>query len=267
MLFLLIIFIIFLCALFLLLYFIFKKKKESFDKNDFVKWDPSKNSFLLNNKNFYAIGCNMPWMGLIVANKLNQCFVQPADKDVVDTLTYARQVLNCNVIRCHTLGFSAFSKNSFLPNGKINEKYWDTINLIIKTSKQLGLYLIPVLTDQYNGYNGNYNIFLGDGESSADFYDTKSQAFKNYKSFINEFLNHEVDGTKIKDHPNIFCLEFGNELGDHFGMSANNCVVDQTISCVYNPSQTPLNIPKTLCPVPTKEWFIAVKDYIKETIN
>lgn len=239
--------------------------KERFDGSGFVEWKPQKNEFQIEGKTFYAVGCNMPWMGLIVANDSYNCFIQPADKDVVDTLTYARNILNCNVIRCHTLGFSAFSDNSFLlPNGKINEKYWKTVDLIIRTSKKLGLYLIPVLTDQYNGYNGNYNIFLGPGETSVDFFKTDSKAFQNYKSFLSAFLYHKVDGIEIKEEPTIFCLEFGNELGDHFGMSADNCVRDQTIICAWNPSQRSLQIPGTSCHVPTKEWLVATKNHLRD---
>lgn len=282
----LILFILVLIAIFCILLLIKPNTKtENYKEgNLFVRWDSAQGHFERNGKQFFATGCNMPWMGLIVANDSMTCFVQPKEKDIVETLTYARNRLNCNVIRCHTLGFSAFSDNSFLlpsSDGKlnINQNYWKAVDRIIRTARKLDILLIPVMTDQYNGYNGNYNIFLGKKETSADFFNIKSIAFANYKDFLCAFLNHTVDGIALKDEPTIFCIEFGNELGDHYGMGSSNCIPDACIRCCYNSDcnqkydcknfkdfnvpQAPLSIPGTSCHVPTKEWMIATMNHIR----
>jgi len=281
-----ILFIILLVGIIIGLFFILKPKKDTykprhitFNNNkilnvgdEFITWDPSVNEFQLKGKTFYATGCNIPWMGFAVSNLdiktlQGKCFTQPHKEVITNILKYAHDTLDCNVIRCHTLGFSAFSEDSFIPttDNKINEKYWEIVDFIIVTAKQLGLHLIPVLTDQYHGYNGNYNIFLGPGEQSDAFYDINSIAYKNYKSFVNTYLNHEIKGlnTKIKDEPTIFCIEFGNELGDHsLDDSSTDCKEPHIWPCAC-PDGPSLTIQPTQCLTPTKEWISDITKYIK----
>lgn len=235
----------------------------------FVIWSPSQGTFRLNDRAFYATGCNIPWMGLIVSD-FTKCFTQPSKDNIHAILSYAKTTLHCNVIRCHTLGFSAFSPQALYPTyGQINDTYWEIIDEIIMTVKSLDLHIIPVLTDQYNGYNGNYNIFVDpkSGETSKDVFDTTSQSFANYCTHIERFLNHEIQGIPLKDESSIFALEFGNELGDHYGMSSPNCENDQKIACSYSSTQPAITIPHTKCPAPTREWMEAVRDYIRTIDN
>lgn len=245
----------------------------------FITWNKEKLEFNLYNKTFFATGCNMPWMGLVIstsdiqiAESDVQCFTQPSKENITKMLTYARMKINCNVIRCHTLGFSSFAKNSFIPSvdQNINQKYWDIIDHIILTSRKLGLYLIPVFCDQYNGYNGNYGIFVANGETVEDFYDTKSKTFENYTTFLSTYLNHVIydpstkESTAIKDEPTIFCLEFGNELGDHSLTQPGQCSTPSTIQCQYGSEPRPvITIPPTKCLVPSERWMETVRDVIR----
>lgn len=280
------------------LYFLLKLKKDNVDEflskpksniksdhhfkksqpSEFITWDPSARQFKLKGKTFYATGCNMPWMGFATTNMFvtdpetpKKCFTQPEQIKITETLKYARDTLNCNVIRCHTLGFSAFSEDSFIPQygGKINENYWKIVDFIIVTAKKLGLYLIPVLTDQYSYYNGNYNVFSESEETIGDFYTVGSTAYKNYTSFVNQYLNHEIEGlgTKIMNEPTIFCIEFGNELGDHSeDPTATYCLKKSNwpCSCVGTGS---VDIPFTNCQTPPKEWLSTIAQYIKSILS
>lgn len=269
-------FIIILCILValvavIILIYMYYRSSESLSTDNFIRWNGEE--FILQEKTFYATGCNIPWLGLVVSNydsgKVSdvKCFTPPTRENIEAILTYAKTQLHCNVVRSHTLGFSSLSPQSLIPEqGRYNNDYWDVIDFTILTAKRLGLYLIPVLSDQYAGYNGNYNVFITPDEQPSDFFDTKSKSFANYKDFLRTYLTHKISGTDstIADEPTIFCLEFGNELGDHFlDQSAQLCHIDQTINCYYNPTQEPLIMRKTGCSVPTQEWMKAVRDCIR----
>jgi lysophospholipase L1-like esterase len=240
-------------------------------QNKFVTWNATSGTFLLGDNVFYATGCNINWLGLAVVNDQDQCFA-PVDTTRIDyILRYAKNTLHCNVIRCHTLGFSGsidpYYKEHFVSNnGIVNDNYFKLIDYTILVAKRLGLYLIPVMTDQYNCWNGNYNVFLGDGETTDDFFNANSTAYTNYTSFLKKFLTHRVfdpsdnTSTMICEEPTIFCIEYGNELGDHSLFPDQQLCDFSGVPCYSGP--TLLTSP-TKYSNPTKEWFSDITSFIR----
>lgn len=238
----------------------------------FVTYNPTKQEFEFNGQRLVATGVNITWLGYSLNSPgFQECGVPTPHERIDNILTYCRNTLNVNVIRCFTLGFPSFTPNSLLPEKqkqsdtmiKINDNFWDSLDYTIATAKRLGLFVIPVLSDQYAAWMGNYDIFLGPNEKTQDFFNISSQAYKNYTHVLSEYLNHKnkyLDNVAIKDEPTIFGFQYINEAGDH--SNDGTCRSAFTSTCAWNPSYH-FNIPTTSCLVPTQEWITAIIKFTK----
>eukprot|EP00884_Botryococcus_braunii_P003337 jgi/Botrbrau1/13003/Bobra.0389s0002.1 len=190
--------------------------------------------FWLNGKPFVPVGFNVYWLGL------DENYAAPI-KARVDEMFNAAVNLKATVIRSHTVGFSSGSPNTLRPSSnKLNPSAWAGIDYALYKAGQTGIKLIPVMTDAYNYYHGNYGDFCKTrGVPKTSFF-TNLYVRKDFNEYIGLWLNHtnNYTGIKNKNDPSIFAIELGNELGN------------------YRPGATSTAIP-------TFDWLRNVSSHIK----
>lgn len=194
----------------------------------------SGNGFSLNNKPFFPLGFNVYWMGL------DENYAAPP-RSRVDEMFNAALNLKATVIRSHTVGFSSGGQATLRPSSnKLNSAAWAGIDYALYKAGQTGIKLIPVMTDAYNYYHGNYGDFCKTrGVPKISFF-KNPDVRKDFKEYIGLWLNHtnSFTGVPNKNDPAIFAIELGNELGN------------------YRPGATSTAIP-------TFDWLRDVSSYIK----
>lgn len=150
--------------------------------------------------------------------------------------------MSANVIRSHTLGFSNSSSNSLTPVSAtgFNDNAWERIDYAFSMAKKYNIKLQVPLCDPYDYYHGSYKFYTDlRGVDKTQFW-TNSDVKSDFKNYINGYLNHinKYTGIKIKDSPEIYILELGNELGNIRESSGSTSK-------------------------PTKEWLQEISSYIK----
>jgi mannan endo-1,4-beta-mannosidase len=177
--------------------------------SSFVLWNGI--NFMLNNKIFVPVGVNAYWLGLMEGQ------VYPSQEQITEIFKGAKTCA-FTVIRSHSLGISTGNNNSLRPwNNILNEVAWKTIDWAYSEAKKYGIKLIVPLTDEYNYYHGNYNDFCKTRNVDKSMFWTDLNVRSDFKNYIFNYLNHtnQYTGIKIKDSPELFLLETGNELGQN----------------------------------------------------
>lgn len=203
-------------------------------QKSFIKWDRSSSNFQLNGEKFVPVGVNC--FGLGLCQEYMNYFYHQQISEIFNSV----KKLAGTCIRSHTLGFSASSEHSLLDNNlNFRESAWDSIDFSLSESKRTGIKVIPVFTDAYQYYNGNYGIFCVNGVDKTQFFNDPT-ARTNFKNYISGWLNHKNKYTGIinKNCPDIFSLELGNELGE------------------YRPDSGSTAIPST-------DWLTDISNFIK----
>jgi hypothetical protein len=200
---------------------------------NFVIWNGY--DFTLQGKKFYVVGVNVYWLGL------DESYNYPS-KGVIEDMFIKAKKMSSTVIRSHTLGHSSGSEKSLLENLN-NKNAWASIDYSFYLAKKYNIKLICPLTDNYFWYNGNYGDYCKKrGIKKSDFW-TNKIVRNDFKAYISAWLNHvnQYTGVAIKDDPNLFLIEIGNELGN---------IRDDT---KWGGKTT----------IPTKEWLEDISKYIK----
>lgn len=176
--------------------------------SEFVTWDSSKMQFMYNSQKFVAVGFNAYWLGITEEQEY-------PDKKRVEEIFKAAKTMGATTIRAHTLGMSSGAGNSLRqPGNVINKNAWDSIDYAMFLATQYDVKLICPLLDAYYWYNGNYGHFSEDyGISKESFFDD-NRCIGDFKEYISAWLNHKnsYTGILIKDSPEIFAIETGNEF-------------------------------------------------------
>lgn len=178
--------------------------------NQFVSWNKSDKKFLLNGVPFVPVGFNAYWLGYTEDYAY-------APKDRISEIFKAAKNMEATVIRSHTLGFSSSQWNTLrLNDNTINPAAWEPIDWAFSEAQKYGIKLICPLTDAYEYYHGNYGDFCATrGIAKAQFW-TDTTVRNDFKKYITNWLNHvnPLTGLAIKDSPELFIIEHGNELGN-----------------------------------------------------
>lgn len=200
--------------------------------SDFVKWNGT--DFVLQQEKFIPVGFNAYWLGF------NEKYNYPTN-DQIEEIFIIAIILKATVIRSHTIGFSSGTYNSLRPyNNYINHHAWAPIDYAFLMAKKYNIRLICPLTDSYNYYHGNYGDFCKTrGVAKEDFW-TDLNVRSDFKNYISQWLNHinPYTGQAIKNSPELFMIELGNELGN---------------IRPYNGSKS----------IPTEEWIADISSWIK----
>ena len=202
------------------------------DLSNFVKCDGE--DFVLQNQKFIPVGFNAYWLGF------NEKYSYPTN-DQIEEMFIVANILGATVIRSHTLGFSSGTYNALRPyNNYINYHAWVPIDYAFIMAKKYNIRLICPLTDSYNYYHGNYGDFCKTRGVPKEAFWTDLNVRSDFKDYILQWLNHvnPYTGKAIKDSPELFIIELGNELGN---------------IRPYNGSKS----------IPTKEWISDISAYIK----
>lgn len=190
--------------------------------------------FQLNGKKFVPVGFNAYWLGY------TEEYTYPSQVQVTEIFKAAAE-MGATVIRSHTLGFSTGTAKSLRPsNNNLNSAAWEPIDYAFYQASVYGIKLICPLTDAYNWYHGNYGDFCKTrGVSKSKFW-TDKNVRNDFKRYIFDWLNHvnSFTGVAIKNSPELFIIELGNELGD-------------------------LSVQHGSTTLPTKEWIADISSYIK----
>lgn len=195
-------------------------------------------NFMLNGNQFYVVGPNIYWLGLTEEHTY-------PSQDLIENMFIISAKMSSTVIRSHTLGYSSGSNNSLFENVNNNDA-WAPIDYSFVMAKKYNIKLVCPLTDQYWWGNGNYGDICNKRGISKDQFWYNQDVRNDFKNYINSWLNHtnQYTNIKVKDSPELFLIELGNELGD--------------IRQSPNGSWTTL---------PTKEWISDISNYIKSIDN
>jgi mannan endo-1,4-beta-mannosidase len=194
----------------------------------------TKGTFYLNGKKFIPMGFNCYWLGY----GLQYDRPYPSHACIEEMFSVAVK-MGANVIRSHTVGHSSGSKDTLRPSGKnLNPNAWDTIDYSFYMAKKYGIYLICPLSDNYWWDNGSYGDYTRDRGLPKTAFWTDAGCIADFKDYISKWLNHvnKYTGVAIKNNPNLFLIETGNELG---------------------------NIRNSDNSVPPKSWISTITAYIK----
>ncbi len=170
-------------------------------------------NFTLNNKNWYPVGINAYFLGLM------EDYTYPSHQIIEEMFQHA-QTLSCNIIRSHTLGFSSGSSVSLLTNNNtINDNAWDPIDYAYYMAEKYNIKLFVPLTDNYWYYHGNYNDYNIKYNLQKHQFWTDQRPRNDFKNYIKTYLTHinKYTGKAIRDSPALFAIELGNELGNDRG--------------------------------------------------
>jgi hypothetical protein len=202
--------------------------------SDFVKYNKFSGNFEVRGQKFVPVGVNC--FGLGLCQESMNYFSHQQISEIFNSV----KKLNGTTIRSHTLGFSASSKNSLLDyNLNFREAAWDSIDFSLSEAKRTGIKVIPVFTDAYQYYNGNYGVFCTNGVPKEQFF-THAIPRANFKKFISGWLNHinKYTGIANKNCTDILFLEIGNELGEQRPNAGSTAI-------------------------PSKEWLTDISNHIK----
>jgi hypothetical protein len=202
--------------------------------NGFVTYSSSQGNFVLNGSKFVPIGFNAYWLGF------TEDYSYPSNSEIDEMFSVAT-TMKATVIRSHTLGFSSGSSNSLRPNSNtLNASAWAPIDYAFYKATQSGIKLICPLTDAYNYFNGNYGDYCNTRNLDKTVFFTDINVRNDFKNYISQWLNHTNSYTniQIKNSPEIFCIELGNELGNIRPDSGSTVI-------------------------PTQEWITDISVYIK----
>lgn len=183
--------------------------------SDFIIWTGNGFAFRQSKKPFSVVGFNAHWLGLIPSDDGGLAY--PTDENIESAFKMAKKY-GANVIRSITLGFSIGKTNTLLPStqGNINPYAWRPIDSAFRYAQQYGVYLILTLLDPYDYYTGNMWEYLKPyGLIDKSFFYTDARVIQDFKSYIQQYLSHEIDGVKMSDNPFLLMIELGNELDDH----------------------------------------------------
>lgn len=177
--------------------------------NSFVKWQNGQ--FTLNGSKFIPVGYNAYWFGY--GEKYNY-----HTKPQIEEMFIIAKNMSATAIRSHTLGFSNGSPNSLTPitSTGFNNAAWDSIDYSFSMAKKYGIKLIIPLCDGYEYYHGSVGFYTKNrGVDKAKFW-TDRNVINDFKNYITGYLNHVNKYTEvaIKDAPEVFLIELGNELGN-----------------------------------------------------
>jgi endo-1,4-beta-mannosidase len=175
---------------------------------EFVSWDSVNMEFKYNSRKFVPVGFNAYWLGITEEQEY------PAKAQVEEIFKAARD-MGATVIRSHTLGISSGSGNSLRQPGNIvNEGAWDSVDYAFSLAKQYNIKLICPMLDAYYWYNGNYGDFSSDYGIQKESFFTDRRCIDDFKEYLSIWLNHRnsYTGVQIKDSPEIFAIETGNEF-------------------------------------------------------
>lgn len=176
-------------------------------KSNFVKLN--KLDFELNGRPFVPVGANAFYLGL-----LQETMNYPTNNQITEAFE-ASLKLKATVIRSHTLGFSSESNVSLLgKNNVFNPKAWAPIDFAFSEAKRTGIKLLIPLCDPYEYYHGSLKTFCVNGVPKDQFF-THPVAINEFKKYLKSYLNHvnPLTGITIKNSPEVFAFELGNELG------------------------------------------------------
>jgi mannan endo-1,4-beta-mannosidase len=180
--------------------------------DNFVTWNENQGQFMLNGSKFVPVGTNAYWLGLMEGQ------VYPSQEQITEIFKGAK-ICAFTVIRSHSLGVSTGNNNSLLPSGSttFNNNAWKTIDWAYSEAKKYGIKLIVPLTDEYNYYHGGYGDFCSTRNVDKSQFWTDSNVRSDFKSYIYNYLNHtnQYTGIQIKNSPELFMIETGNELGQN----------------------------------------------------
>lgn len=199
---------------------------------DFVKWNQGELQFQYESRKFVPVGFNAYWLGITEEQ-------QYPEKAQVEEIFKAARDMGATVIRSHTLGISSGAANSIRqPGNVVNDNAWDSIDYAFSLARQYDIKLICPLLDAYYWYNGNYGDFSADYGISKESFFTDRRCIDDFKEYVQIWLNHKnsYTGISIKDSPEIFAIETGNE----FNLRPENNAY------------------------PPKNWLIEITEYIKE---
>jgi mannan endo-1,4-beta-mannosidase len=164
--------------------------------------------FEYRSQRFVPVGFNAYWLGITEEQEYPQ-------KQRVEEMFVAATQMGATVIRSHTLGMSSGASNSLRQPGNIvNENAWDAVDYAFSLARQYDIKLICPLLDAYYWYNGNYGDFSNDYGISKESFFTDRRCIDDFKEYITQWLNHRntYTGIFIKDSPEIFAIETGNEF-------------------------------------------------------
>jgi hypothetical protein len=170
----------------------------------------SNGEFKLDNSKFVPVGFNAYWMGL------TESAVYPTNAEVDEMFNVAIK-MKATTIRSHTTGFSSGSTSTIRPKGNtLNSAAWKAIDYVFYRAKQTGIKLICPMTDNYQYYHGGYYNYCNDRNVAETEFWSNSNVIADFKNYIEQWLNHvnSYTGTAIKNAPELFCIELGNELGN-----------------------------------------------------
>lgn len=193
----------------------------------FVKWDSQNGYFSLEGKKFVPVGPNVYWLGL------DESFAYPS-KARIEEMFITSVKLSSTVIRSHTLGHSSGSSVSLLET----DAAFDSVDYSFMMAKKHNLKLICPLTDFYWWYNGSMTDYCKKRNMAKPLFWTNRDLISDFKAYISRYLNHvnPYTGVAIKDSPEVFAIELGNELG-----------------CIRREGDT----------IPPKEWLVEISEYVK----
>lgn len=175
---------------------------------EFVSWEPENTRFVHAGNKFVPVGVNAYWLGITEEQEY-------PDRKQVHEIFRAVRDMGGTVIRSHTLGISSGARNSLRqPGNFLNEAAWESIDYAFYLAKQYDMKLICPLLDAYGWYNGNYGHFAEDYGISKENFFTDRRCIEDFKEYISMWLNHKniFTGEYIKDSPEIFAIETGNEF-------------------------------------------------------
>ena len=160
----------------------------------------------------------------------------------IDSLLLKARAVEARVVRAHTLAASVGHANTLVtgvsgtgpdPTISYDPAVWDTIDYAVARARQLGVYLIAPLVDEWGYYHGgkrHWVEFRRPGTLSLDptvksanselqraaehaFY-SDAQIVWDFEKFIRDWLEHvnPYTGAAFKDEPVLSIVQVGNEL-------------------------------------------------------
>lgn len=170
-------------------------------------------------------GTNVYWLGL---DFRYEHFVFPSAQRI-DNILNAATEMGSNVIRTHgaiSLGCEICIEPTL---GEFNEVGFQALDYALYRGKQLGLYFILPLTDNWDYNHGGRNTFVRwRGLSDPNDFFTNQQLRQDYKDYITFILNHvnPYTGIRYKDDPTILAWETGNEVNQNSADSITDWTTD-----------------------------------------
>lgn len=177
----------------------------------FVRWDTQSNNFVIGNRKYYPIGFNCYMLGL------KEDYTHPSNEQI-EEIFKAASLMKATSIRSHTLGFSFGTPNSLVPWGlTFNEAAWKPIDYAFLQAQKYDIKLVIPLIDCYLYYHQGASFFCKNRRVSNESFYTDRGVINDFKEYISKYLSHinQYTGVAIKNSPEVFSIELGNELGQY----------------------------------------------------